>query len=92
MVRYVTTYSVVAIFTVFTEVTYVRNFTVIQNVLTSFGTHPASYSMAVGAVSPRINLSEREANLVQNLRMMRHMPSLSYIPSWLIQRQVYLYL
>lgn len=82
----------VIIFTVFTEVTYVRNFTLIQNVLASFGTHPASYSMAVGAVSAGVNLSEREANLVQNLRMIRHMPSLSYMPSWPIQRQVYPYL
>jgi len=30
------------------------------------------------------------SNLVQNLRMMRDRPSLSYMPSWLVPRHVYL--
>jgi hypothetical protein len=62
MVANVTTYSLVTNFTVCTEVTYVRYLTLIQNVQTGFWAHPASYSMAVGAVSPGVNLSERKAN------------------------------
>jgi len=64
MVTNVTTYSLFTNFKVCTEVTYVRNLTLIQNVQTGFGAHPVSYPMAVGAVSPGINLSEREANHV----------------------------
>lgn len=62
MVTNVTIYSVVTNFTVCTEVTYVRNLTLNQNVQTSFGAHPDLFSMTVGAVSPGINLSEREVN------------------------------
>jgi len=64
MVTNVTTYSLFTNLMVCTEVTYVINLTLIQNVQTGFGAHPASYSMATGAVSLGINLSEREANYV----------------------------